>query len=165
MKLSVKIGWRSISFIFTLSPNPTEMIMNKNKTLKARKTYKQGGPSKHTGRDNRTTDVNTLVGTRRTDGLVETALSPMEGNEWEAVTEPQSQAPGPPPNACKRWEQCSQEKWSRKVLVLETSRISIGIVNWCSHNVEKYGGSLKTRNWATIWHSSPTSGHIPWEKP
>ena len=78
--------------------------------MKAKKTNKQGDPSKHTGRDNRTTDVSTLVGTRKAAGLVETTLSPTEGNEWEAVTEPQGQAPRPPPNACKWWEECAQEK-------------------------------------------------------
>ena len=85
----------------------------------------------------------------------------MEGKEWEAVTEPQSQAPRPPPHTCKRWEECSQEKWSRKVLVLETSSISIGIVDWYSHNGEKYGVSLKTKTELPYDLATPLLGIYP----
>ena len=37
-------------------------------------------------------------------------------------------------------------------------------VHWYSHYGEQYGGSLKTKNRATIWPSNPTTEHIPWEK-
>ena len=35
-----------------------------------------------------------------------------------------------------------------------------GNVNWFNHYGEQYGGSLKTKNRATIWSSYPTPGHI-----
>ena len=35
-----------------------------------------------------------------------------------------------------------------------------GNVNWCSHYGEQYGGSLKTKNRATIWSRNPTLGYV-----
>ena len=35
-----------------------------------------------------------------------------------------------------------------------------GNVNWYNHYGEQYGGSLKTKNRATIWSHNPTLGHI-----
>ena len=39
-----------------------------------------------------------------------------------------------------------------------------GNVNWYSHYGEQYGGSLKTKNRATIWSSNPTPGYKCGEK-
>ena len=39
-----------------------------------------------------------------------------------------------------------------------------GNVNWHSHYGEEYGGSLKSRNRATICSNSCTPGHGSWEK-
>ena len=39
-----------------------------------------------------------------------------------------------------------------------------GNVNWYSHYGEQYGGSLKTKNRATMWSSNPTPGHVSGEK-
>ena len=50
------------------------------------------------------------------------------------------------------------------VVKRESSYTVGGNVNWYSHYGEQYGGSLKTKNRATLWFSNPTPGHISVEK-
>ena len=40
-----------------------------------------------------------------------------------------------------------------------------GNVNWHSHYRKHYGGSLKTKNRATVWSKNTIPGHIAGENP
>ena len=50
------------------------------------------------------------------------------------------------------------------VMKREPSHTFDGNVNWYSRYGEQYGGSLKTKNRANVWCSSPTHGHTSGEK-
>ena len=73
-------------------------------------------------------------------------------NKSTSITSHQSEWPSPKHMQVTNAGEGVEEK--------EPSYSVVRNVNWYSYYAKQYGGSLKTKNWVSIWSSNPTLGHI-----